>query len=97
MWRLQGFHKYRWWHLTGFWVTIVSFETDDEAKKFSEEYNSDPYSGFEVRTRLVFLVDKMVQKEIKLQREKYESNEAMINRIMSDDRPSQRGEGSFRQ
>jgi hypothetical protein len=71
MWCLQGYHKNRWWHLTGFWVTISGYNTEKDAKKFAEEYNNDPYNEFEVRIRLVFIVDKTVQKEIKLRRKKW--------------------------
>ena len=53
-----------------------------EATKFSEEYNRDPYGGFEVRTRLVFVVNNTVQKEITLRRKKYESSEVMMERIL---------------
>ena len=71
-------------------MTIVNYRTEEEATKFSEEYNKDPYGGFEVRTRLVFVVNNTVQKEIKLRRKKYESAEAMMKRILSDDKAGQR-------
>jgi hypothetical protein len=83
MWDFQGYYKERWWHLSGFWATIFSFKTEEDANKFARQYNEDPSGGFEVKTRLVCMVNKTVQKEIKLRYKKYESQEEMVKRIWS--------------
>jgi hypothetical protein len=81
MWCLQGYYKSKWWHLTGFWVTIVSYKTEEDARKFAEKYNNDPDGGFEVRTRLVLLVNRAAANSIKLRRKKYVSDTAVLNRF----------------